>query len=85
MKMGKKKISKKLSPCPFCGSGTFFDTYDIITFSEYMMAKEIRVGVLAICANKECGASLFGSSKKDVMKKWNTRVLLASQHRGGAK
>jgi len=68
-----KKISNKLLPCPFCGSGAFFDTYDITDFKSYLK-NEIRYGILVICSNKNCAACMTGVSKKDAQKAWNRRI-----------
>ena len=67
----------RLKPCPFCGKTPDINDPDCIypaSRDKDLRGKFKHWNLNCFETGDGCAASILGSSKEDVIKKWNTRV-----------
>ena len=68
-------MSKKLKPCPFCGSKAEKDTKD------YARLNDKKIILSIFCSNGDCGCVFYPDnfSNKSIVSEWNKRSKNAKE------
>lgn len=74
MKLNELSDTEELKPCPFCGVGTTNIRENTMWMGGTRPSQILSVGIQHWCLDSSIGFTLYGKTREQAIKRWNTRV-----------